>query len=175
MHEISGLTHGRLIDKVSTHDLAILFILNFRAMFGSQIGNSRGYELALFRMFDAPSVPNSKADEAILEREKNLRGWLDQMVLENKYKRVVDNKPLRSSSDMEGTKRTFKINEVANELSLAMPPDLELPFPALVIGTFWLSLREAVESTSFLEDAELIWVADLHQHTFSRYFDEAVK
>lgn len=117
----NSLTHGRLIDNFSEHDLVIWFILNFRAMFGSPTGDSRGYEQALLRMFKAAYAPNSEADKAISERDTTLRDYLDKIVLKKEHKRLT--KDSETKYELKGTDKCTNIIQVSNELSLATPAD----------------------------------------------------
>lgn len=167
------VTHSRLLDDVTSRDLAILFILDFRVMFGRQDGELRSYERNLLNMFEPNEHPDLDIEKTFFELKSNL---YDHLSSSSKFgdKNLLNNEPLRLeiiTKDNAGneSRRPLCFSEIVNELSLSVPAS-NLSFRILVIQAFWLYLFEVKEQRHLSKAPEADWVAHFHRQAFSHYF-----
>ena len=171
------LSHGRLLDSIRPKDLAILFIFGFRAMFGLPGGELRHYERDLLNLFGTLPYGQSKVEASLRDFDDSLRKRLNGYVREGKLSRERDDKNRRMPRSMrdqhppgkDGSTRPFTYSDVVKELSMAEEP-IDLPFPVLVISTFWLTLLENRKLDLFAPTSSDKWAIDFQHGVFAHYF-----
>ena len=166
------LSHGNLLDNLVPRDVALLFILNFRAMFGGCRGEIREYESQLLEMFvkteSESRLRKEMVDEKLSENWRNAATLLDDFE-KNKRWKVEMEQPRRDGSKV----KPQLYFPVVRSLGRVAKSD-DFSFSPLVMCMFWnciASVEDERTKKSRFEAQKLdSWASEVHHRAFVHYF-----